>query len=389
MDEPYIDREQSEAKHLMLRTYLERLAYKVGFYRKRFTLNYVDGFAGPWQSKSEDLSDTSPAIALKQLLEVRDGLLTKGGNTIDVRAFFVSLTEGGAAQLRDLKARFPGAEITVVENTFEGALEDARAFARTGWEPFSFIFIDPTGWTGFGLKEIAPLLLEGDNEVLINFMTKDIVRFIGSNDGSYEPTFRALFGDDSASYREEWRGLTGLDREDRIVATYCERVALAGNYKHCASSVVLNPRVDRTHFHLVYGTRSDEGLVTFREEERKALKFQREGRAVVQQRDLESRSGQGFLFPAPALVTRTYEDELRERYCTRANRVLDAMLSNAVIVPWNELVLTALRIPMISEADVKDWFKVRERSETVEVLGLAPGKRVPQRNQGHRVRRLK
>jgi len=140
---------------------------------------------------------------------------------------------------------------------------------------------------------------------------------------------------------------------------------------------------------VVYGTRSDEGLVTFREIERAGLKFQRDERAVVQQRAEESRSGQGFLFRAPMLVSRTYEDELRERYCGHAFRVLDGMIRDQSPVPWNELVLTALQIPMIAEADVKMWLKERQSDGAVEVLGLAPNQRVPQRDHDHLVRRLK
>lgn len=32
MEEPYEGREQSAAKHLILKSYLEKLAYKVGFF---------------------------------------------------------------------------------------------------------------------------------------------------------------------------------------------------------------------------------------------------------------------------------------------------------------------------------------------------------------------
>lgn len=74
----YAGREQSAAKHLILERYLEMLAFKVGFFRPGLTLNYIDGFAGPWESKTSDLSDTSPAIALKKLVEVRNQVSGKG-----------------------------------------------------------------------------------------------------------------------------------------------------------------------------------------------------------------------------------------------------------------------------------------------------------------------
>lgn len=127
------------------------------------------------------------------------------------------------------------------------------------------------------------------------------------------PSFVDLFGD--ASYRDAWRGLEGLDREDRVVETYCQRVAAAGGYRHCVSSVVLKPTADRTHFHLVYATRSDEGLVAFREIERRGIELQREQRAKAQQRTRVDRSGQGELWCAAA-GRACLRSELRDR-CLR------------------------------------------------------------------------
>ncbi len=386
MDDRYQGREQSAAKHLILESYLEKLVYKVGFNRPDLTLNYVDGFAGPWESQTDDLSDTSPFLALRKLIEVRDGL-AKHHRQLAVRAFFVSTSRAGATQLRALESQFTAAAIQIEIGTFEDALGAAASFARGGSNPFAFIFIDPTGWTGFGLRAITPLLRTGGNEVLINFMTGDVVRFVDTPDPRFEGSFVDLFGD--ASYRDAWRGLQGLEREDRIVETYCGRVAQAGGYRHCVSSVVLSPRADRTRFHLVYGTRSDEGLVTFREVERAALAFQRTSRAEAQQRDRVRRTGQGELFEGARMVNRTLEDELRERYLERAFGMLDVALARAPdVVAWDTLVLNALRVPMVAEQDVKDWIK--SRAHLAEVVGLAsPRARTPKWNHGHMVRRIR
>lgn len=381
MEESYAGREQSAVKHLILKSYLEKLAYKVGFFRSG-TLNYIDGFSGPWESQTADLSDTSPSLALQKLLEVRAGL-AKHGRQIDVRAFFVSPKREGAEQLRALQARFTSATIEVVEQTFEESLERARNFASEGRDPFTFIFIDHTGWTGFRLQEITPLLRQDHNEVLINFMTGHIIRFIDSPDSRYEASFDELFG--GALDRDAWRSLKGLDREDCIVETYCQRVAQAGKYRHCVSSVILNPTRNRSHFHLVYGTHSDEGLVTFRKVERDALEFQRNERADAQQRSRIERTGQTELFGGPA--PRTYEDELRERYLTRATAKIDAHITTGDM-SWDDLLIAALRIPMIAESDVKDWLKKLQARGAVQVLGLAAREKVPKRGQKHRIRRL-
>lgn len=386
MDESYAGREQSAAKHHVLEQYLEELAYKVSFFRPGRTLNYIDGFAGPWESHSEDLSDTSPALALRKLLEVRDRL-GRSGIEIGVRAFFVSPDPSGAAQLRALRSRFPAAEIHVAEKTFEESLGDARQFAAAGSDPFTFIFIDPTGWTGFGLHAITPLLRAGKNEVLINFMTGHITRFVDSEDTRYEATFLDLFGD--TSHRETWKGLESLDREEKIVEAYCKRIAAAGNYRHCVSAAILNPRFDRTYFHLIYGTRSDVGLSTFRNVEHRALAFQRTERVGAQQRDQVERTGQTLLFGGTDLVVRTYEDKLRERYLKRANDELDSSLRGPESVFWDDLVIAALQIPMITERDVRNWLNNELRQRRVEIIGLRRGERTPKRNARHRVRRLR
>lgn len=384
--EPYDGREQSAAKHLILGSYLEALAFKVGQIRKNLTFNYVDGFSGPWEYKTDDLSDTSPSLALERLLTVRRQLAARG-QSFTVRAFFVSRSRAGAELLETLRSRFPDAQIEIVIGEFEKRIDEARRFVRTGRDPFAFLFIDPTGWTGFGLQAITPLLREGRTEMLLNFMTGHISRFVDKGPPNVTSSFVDLFGD--ASYREAWRGVTGLDREERMVETYCARVAKAVGYRHCANAMILNPTSDRTHYHLVYGTHSDDGLVTFREVERRGVEFQRTRRADAQERRKSERTGQKGLFEGRALVARAYEDELRERYLPRAFQKLDAMLEARGDLSWDELVIEALYVPMIAEADVKQWVKDRQAQGVAEVVGLAPRARVPQWKGLHRVRRLK
>jgi hypothetical protein len=219
--------------------------------------------------------------------------------------------------------------------------------------------------------------------VLINFMTGHISRFIDNPPPNVDGSFDELFGD--AAWREAWKGLAGLDREERIVETYCDRLKIAGGYKHCVSAMILNPSSDRTHYHLVYGTRSDEGLVVFREIERKGLRFQRERRADAQEQVRAERTRQPGLFEGHQLVVRAYEDELRERYLPRALRKIDEMLAARGEVLWDDLVIAALGVPLVSETDVKHWLADRVARGIVKILGLAPRARVPRRGEGHRI----
>jgi len=64
VSDPYVGREQTKAKHFILRHYLQALAFKV----LRFSdITYVDGFSGPWDTRTEDFSDSSFMIAITVL----------------------------------------------------------------------------------------------------------------------------------------------------------------------------------------------------------------------------------------------------------------------------------------------------------------------------------
>ena len=62
----YDEREQTKAKHDLLRRYLERFAYKIlhGY----GAADFIDGFSGPWENKDRRrFRDTSFGIALETL----------------------------------------------------------------------------------------------------------------------------------------------------------------------------------------------------------------------------------------------------------------------------------------------------------------------------------
>ena len=58
-------------------------------------------------------------------------------------------------------------EIKTVNCSFEEAIPEAVQFIHADNKTFSFVFIDPTGWTGFGMDAIAPLLRLKPSEVEI------------------------------------------------------------------------------------------------------------------------------------------------------------------------------------------------------------------------------
>jgi hypothetical protein len=81
----YIDREQTQAKHFILRGYRQELAYKV---LRGWDIAYVDGFSGPWESKTADFSDASFMIALGVLKEAQRITFEQTRVRRKIRCFF-------------------------------------------------------------------------------------------------------------------------------------------------------------------------------------------------------------------------------------------------------------------------------------------------------------
>jgi len=376
----YEGREQALVKHLILQSYLQRLAYKVGQFKPNTTLNYIDGFSGPWDANADDNSDSSPSIAVRELYRVQTALADRKG--FSARAMFVEKDVAAFQRLQQLRKDF-AIHTEAYCGAFEEHISQATAFAKVGTNPFAFVFIDPTGWTGYGLQQITPLLRVRFSEVLINFMTKDITRFVDHGPPNVAESFVELFGGD---YRAQWRDLEGLDREDAIIRAYCERVKQAGGFQHAVSAVVLNPRKDRTHYHLIYATRSDVGLITFREIEAAAMKIQRGVRASAREDARNERTGfVGSLFDATDIDSDRV-GTLFDRYHSEARARIRSALEKHSVLPYDAVVLDALQSPMTAEADVREWLGEWKASGNLLVEGLRERERTPKLKSSHRLR---
>jgi len=237
----YKGREQTYLKHFFLEHYLERVIYNVGSRWKEFT--YVDGFSGPWKSDDVDYQDTSFFIASQKLSSAAEGLKNIG-KEVKIKCLFVEDSRSSFESLRGYVESIEGLEAKAINGSFENSISPIIEFIGTS---FSFVFIDPTGWTGFSLAKIQPILsLRG--EVLINFMYDHVNRFIGTTDLS-EKSFEDLFGDKKWKTRFENLLENIGDRENAILKLYSDRLKEAGNYKYIAFTKILNPEKDRSYFY--------------------------------------------------------------------------------------------------------------------------------------------
>jgi three-Cys-motif partner protein len=376
-DDLYDQREQTQVKHYILGHYLERFAHIVGSHWSSIT--YVDGFAGPWNVKSSELSDSSFAIALRELRKAR-ATHHERGKDLRLRCFFLEQNRDAYTQLREFADGVTDAEIEVRRNSFEESIDSILEFIRKDPETFPFIFIDPTGWTGFALGTISRLLQLSPGEVLINFMTGHIRRFI--NEEQSQQSFQDLFG--SAQFRERIAGLSGRERDDAAVAEYIESLKRTGNFQYVLSAIVLHPEIDRTHFHLVYATRHPKGVEVFKATEKRAMEEMERVREQAQRRKREERSAQTELaFAREGAPASQYYIALREHYLDLSRKALLSQLRLRGRISYDDAWILALSQPLVWESDLRTWIQDWKREGHLRLEGLARRELVPKRERSH------
>jgi three-Cys-motif partner protein len=378
----YAGREQTLVKHTILRSYIDRFAHIVGSAWDAIT--YVDCFSGPWNVQSGDLRDSSFHIALQELRKAKAHLGEALGRDFALRCFFLEKDPEAYQQLDQFARSVRDAEIATRNGALEDSVADILAFVgRRQHDAFPFIFIDPTGWTGFAMRTIAPLLQLRPGEVLINFMTGHILRFAEHPDSPIQQSFDGLFG--SSDYRNRIAGLTGQDREDELVRSYCDAVRTVGGYDYVCPAIVLHPENDRTHFHLLYATRHARGVEVFKQAERKAMEVMEKARAEAQQRSRVQSSGQSELFTAETMRDARHYDALRERHLNAARIDVERMLEAKRVLMYDEVWVAALTHPLVWDSDLKAWIAEWSKTGRLGITGLKPRERVPKREAGHQL----
>lgn len=240
----YEGREQTYVKHFILEHYLAVFARIIGFQWN--TITYVDCFSGPWESHDPEYRDTSFAIALKAFRAARE-FRRERGREIRLRFLFLEKDPLRFKKLETYLATIHDVEVEPpINEEFEAAVPAILKFIRAaGAGAFTFTFIDPTGWTGFALETIKPLLEVRNGEVLINFMTEHIRRFINSDDEATRASFGPMYGGD---VHDRFRDLHGLDREEEAIRLYMQRLKPAGRFTYVGLAIVLKPEIERRNF---------------------------------------------------------------------------------------------------------------------------------------------
>ena len=294
----YKGKEQGYFKHRLLEAYLERLFMIVGQHQR--TICYVDCFAGPWQSKGDDLGDTSIAVSLNIIRKCRDGL-SQMGHDVHFRALFVEEKKKSFIKLDNyLESReADGIETKAKHGEFHTLIPEILDWC--GDDSFVFFFVDPTGWkNAIELPTLVPLLERPNSELLINFMYDFLSRTVPQEE--FREDMERIFG-----LVPDTEGMEQKEREAHLVSLYrnnLKRVTPTGRERPRTACVkVLKPTEDRTLYHLVYLTGHPKGIVVFMEASDKLDLVQKKARALAKQDKRVEKSHQFELFSADEHVT--------------------------------------------------------------------------------------
>jgi three-Cys-motif partner protein len=349
MDDPYFGREQTEAKHFILRGYLQALAFKV---LSHWDITYVDGFSGPWKSQTSDFRDTSFIIAIEVLQDAQRQLLKRSGIRRKIKCFFSENdTKTYDELVRAVSSYHRPAdafEIVTYLGTFESAVPQINRFIG---DSFPLIFIDPTGWTGYGFENIGLIFQSPKCEVVINYMYDHITRFVASPDAPTIISLEPIMGGPGWRNRLDKSLPLGLAAEK----LFLETLKSAGDFRYVISTKIAKSTSNRPHFSLAYGTKSRQGLKTFRQIEYDALKSHARNRVKAKAKRAEEKSSTGDFFTHhEADVQEDAVDDLVASQEDLAKSYLLVTLSQRGSMNFTEVVDRLLQPYMLRETNVKD-----------------------------------
>lgn len=349
MTDAYTDREQTKAKHFILKRYLQALAFKM---LPSFEVTYIDGFSGPWETRTDDFADSSFMIAISTLKDAQQKILERTGKRPRVRCFFSEADPEAFEKLRNSVIPFHNPaenfEIRTFGGRFEDAIEDVQAFVGTS---FPLIFIDPTGWTGYPFEKIKPLFARLKCEVLINFMYEFVNRFANSDDPETVASLDPILGGPG------WRDRLdpNLPRGLAVEKLFRQTLKAVGNFDFVVSTKIDKSTAERPHFFIAYATKDPNGLKTFRQIEYDTLREHVKDRANAKERKREQRSGLLDLFAGHhANIQEGTVDEIVEQQKGLAKKDLLDTLPVQGPFPFSSVVAGLLQAYMLRETNIKD-----------------------------------
>src|ERR1041385_3245929 len=138
------------------------------------------GFAGPWQSASEQFQDTSFGIALHALRQAK-ATWKSAARDVKMSAYLVEKDPKAYSHLAQVPPRYPDLDVKTYPGHFLTVLPTILSSIPS--DAFAFFFIDPKGWR-FRLRDLAKMLERPKSEVIFNFMFDFINRAASMKDAA-------------------------------------------------------------------------------------------------------------------------------------------------------------------------------------------------------------
>jgi three-Cys-motif partner protein len=349
----YSGREQAYVKHCLLEKYLAPLVYKVG--SAWDSIVYVDGFSGPWEVNDPDLRDSSFGVAAETLRAAHVGLYESQGRNVPIEAILVEANRQAFTRLEEFAAKktSPGFRVHPLFGEFAHEIPNIDHLVKTHCRnPFRFVFLDPQGWADIPMEEMQPFLRDRSCEVLINLMTRHIIRFL--EEESRATSYNRLFGRSGVLDRLRRTPKEGNARADQAVREYCRSLSQLCDFRYVSSAVILEPEEESVRYFLVYGTNALDGLIVFKNAEIAAASIQDQVRneaRIRKTRQPEFAFGTGT--PKSGLV-----ESLRDRYLTRAREKVLKILKFGTDprgTRYEELFREAMAFPLVTPTDLENW----------------------------------
>jgi three-Cys-motif partner protein len=268
-------------------------------------------------------------IAISVLRDAQQQIVSEIGKCPKIRCFFSENNREAFAKLVAAIAPFHKPEEDFEIKTYCGDFEDAvpeiQAFIG---QSFPLIFIDPTGWTGYAFEKIKPLFDRPKCEVLINFMYDFINRAASMSDAKTIASLDPILGGPNWEERLD----PHLSRGRAVEKLFRDTLKVSGDFAFVVSTKIDRSTADRPLFFIAYGTKSRDGLKTFRETEYGALRVNARDRATAKERKREGKLGTVDLFPGfEADVQESTIDDIVEEQKALASEALLSTLQDVGI----------------------------------------------------------
>ena len=349
-------REQAYIKHCLLEEYLPQLTYKVG--TAWDALAYVDGFAGPWQTTDPNHADTSFSIAVQALRRCQTGLRESRGRDIRIECILIDDDKDAYAQLKRFAQHqsSPNFSVHARCGEFIEKIPEIESIIRTNTKnAFRFIFLDPKGWADIPMRTLQPFLRGRSCEVLINLMTRHIIRFFDEPDRA--ASYHNLFGRKEVLpilQAMKARNAAPHERAEQAVREYGRSLKLLCGFRYVSSAVILEPDKESIRYFLVYGTNHPRGVEVFKSAETKAASIQDEVRHDTHVRKTHQPS---LMFDRQPPGSRL-SSELRRFYSEKARKSVQEFLntkSPQSVVAYSDLFCETMAFPLVTPDDLMNW----------------------------------